>query len=117
MDDVTKLDLLCAQEVGYTLRSNSAFTPLTFPADALPDAEMHVPYTHSLRAIGGIPIYDWDITAGALPSGLGLDRFTGKIGDTPTGLGGFHFTVRIRDYHENSPGVSQEFNLTVGMSR
>ena len=33
---ITKLDLLCAQEVGYVLRSSSAFAPLSFPSNALP---------------------------------------------------------------------------------
>ncbi len=32
---ITKLDLLCAQEVGYALRPSSAFTPLFFSAAAL----------------------------------------------------------------------------------
>ena len=35
---VSQLDLLCAQEVGYVLRSNAAFLPLTFPSNAPPAA-------------------------------------------------------------------------------
>src|SRR6266566_4552245 len=35
---ITKLDLLCAQEVGYVLRASSAFAPLSFASNALPAA-------------------------------------------------------------------------------
>jgi hypothetical protein len=110
---MTKLDLLCAQEVGYTLRSNAAFAALTFPKVRLPAAQRFVPYTCALAATGGIPIYNWDITSGALPSGLSLDAFTGALTGTPADSGVFNFTIRVRDYHENSAGLTQDFSLIV----
>src|SRR5262249_16684786 len=64
---ITKLDLLCAQEVGYTLRSNAAFMPLAFPSNFPPPAMVGVPYGWSLIATGGIPVYAWDIVGGATP--------------------------------------------------
>ena len=110
---MTKLDLLCAQEVGYVLRSNSAFLPLAFPSIALPVAAETVPYAFSFVVTGGIPVYDWDVTTGALPPRLGLDPFSGALAGTPTANGGFNFTVRVRDYHEGADGLSWAFSLNV----
>jgi hypothetical protein len=110
---MTKLDLLCAQEVGYVLRSNAAFTPLTFSSNALPAAAQGALYAYSLSVTGGIPFYAWDITAGTLPPGLTLDPFSGTLSGTPTTDGLCHFTVRVRDYHEGTAGVSQDLTLNV----
>src|SRR6185295_10832263 len=98
---ITKLDLLCAQEVGYVLRPSSAFIPLTLPViDPPPSAQQTVPYFVYFAATGGIPFLNWDIVAGALPGGLTLDPFTGAISGTPATNGTFTFSLRVRDYHE-----------------
>ncbi len=110
---ITKLDLFCAQEVGYALRPSSAFASLFFHASALPAAAISIPFSYSLIADGGIPFYDWEITAGALPPGLALDPFTGALTGTPTTNGAFNFTVRVRDYHETGVGLSQSFTMSV----
>ncbi|HEY3857966.1 MAG TPA: Ig domain-containing protein [Verrucomicrobiae bacterium] len=110
---MTKLDLLCAQEVGYTLRSNSAWARLEFPSNTLPMAGTDVPYNASFTVTGGIPNYAWDIVSGMLPDGITLDTFTGKLTGTPYTSGTFNFTARVRDYHENSSGLSNNFTLTV----
>ncbi len=113
---MTKLDLLCAQEVGYVLRDSSAFAPLFIPIiDPPPTATQTIPYTLSFGSAvsGGIPIYDWDITAGTLPSGLSLDPFTGTISGTPKTNGTFNITLRVRDYHEGSAGISRSFPIMV----
>lgn len=111
---ITKLDLLCAQEVGYELRPSSAFTPLTLPViDPPPSAQQTVPYSMSFAATGGIPFYDWDIVDGALPPGLSLDSFTGAITGRPTTNGAFHFSLRVRDYHESTASVTRLVALTV----
>jgi hypothetical protein len=113
---MTKLDLLCAQEVGYALRNASAFTPLTLPViDPPPSGYQWIPYSLSLpaAATGGIPFYDWDIIGGALPPDLVLDRFTGTISGTPTTNGNFNFSLRVRDYHEGAAGVTRTVFLAV----
>ena len=110
---MTKLDLLCAQEVGYTLRASSAFAPFVFGGDSPPVARVGAPYDFAFKASGGIPIYDWEITVGSLPPGLSLDSFTGALKGTPTAEGVFTFTVRVRDYHEKSSGLTRDFSLRV----
>ena len=104
---ITKIDLLCAQEAGYVLRDSAAFTPLTLPVLDPVTAAATVAFTVSYSAMGGIPVYHWDITAGALPPGLTLDPFTGTVTGTPTASGDFPFTLRVRDYHEGSAGVTR----------
>jgi len=113
---MTKIDLLCAQEVGYVLQPSSAFAPFLFPSNALPSAAVGIPFDCSFVASGGIPFYDYDITAGNLPSGLTLDSFSGALTGTPITNGVFNFTVRVRDYHESSSGLTQNFTLNVTSS-
>lgn len=51
---------------------------------ALADATGGVPYSDALIVRGGLPPYDWSLTAGALPAGLtGPDASSGVISGTP----------------------------------
>lgn len=111
---ITKLDILCAQEVGYALRPSSAFMPLTLPIiDPPPSAMQSIPYSVSFAAFGGIPSLSWDIVAGTLPTGLTLDSFTGAIAGTPATNGTFAFSLRVRDYHEGAVGITRSVTLNV----
>jgi hypothetical protein len=110
---MTKLDLLCAQEVGYTLRNVSALAALTFTNTTLPQAYVGIAYSNSFSASGGVVVYVWDVVSGTLPAGMSLDSFTGALIGTPTTNGNFNFSVRVRDYHENKPGLTQNISFTV----
>jgi hypothetical protein len=110
---ITKLDLLCAQEVGYALRNSSAFVSLALSTQAVANATATLPFNFTLSATGGIPFYDFTVVAGALPPGVLLDRFTGALTGTPATNGSFTFTIRLRDYRENSGGVTNTFTMTV----
>jgi putative Ig domain-containing protein len=110
---ITKLDLLCAQAVGYTLRPNAALALVIFPNNAPPSGLATVVYAHSFTATGGIPFYHWEIVAGALPPGLVLDSFTGALTGTPATNGVFAFTIRVRDYRETGGGLTRDFNLNI----
>jgi hypothetical protein len=110
---ITKLDLLCAQAVGYKLRKTDALTALAILPGRLPDAVPGQPYKAALRAEGGIPSYDWIVKSGQLPDGLALDRFTGEISGSTREAGTFAFTVQLRDHTPNGAAIALEQSLTV----
>jgi len=58
---------------------------------------------HQFLASGGVTPYTFDITAGALPSGLSLDATSGVVTGTPTEGGNFDFTVTVTDSTEPEP--------------
>lgn len=110
----TKLDLLIAQAIGYTLRPTSAFTPLSIVTEELPDATAGAPYAVEVEPRGGIPFYDWQVSAGSLPPGLELDRFDGIIFGTPDEPGEYTFTVSVTDYPPRRDTATRTYTLTVG---
>jgi hypothetical protein len=114
---ITKLDLLVAQAIGYTLRQTSAFVPLSISTTTLINGKVPWPYAATLQAVGGIPFYNWTIASGSLPDGLSLNTYTGGISGWPTTPGTFNFTVRVQEYVEGSPGVTVPLTITVDEGR
>jgi hypothetical protein len=113
---ITKLDLLDAQAIGYTLRATSAFAPLMLGTNMLRAGVAGMPYSDGVKASGGIPFYYFEIAAGSLPPGLALDSFTGKISGTPASPGTYPFTLRVRDYATNSAGISVPISIKISSS-
>ncbi|MFQ5779131.1 MAG: Ig domain-containing protein [Terriglobia bacterium] len=71
--------------------------PLILETRTLPGGIVRAPYRARLWAQGGTPPLRWEISAGALPPGLALNRATGLLSGTPTRAGEFRFTVRVSD--------------------
>jgi hypothetical protein len=109
---ITKLDLLCAQAIGYQLRETTALKPLTFKAGDLPKGITGAAYSAKLQASGGIPFYCWEIV-NELPAGLALNTFTGEISGKPTQAGEYEFTVKVREYSEGSKGATQRLRIAI----
>ena len=110
---ITKLDLLVAQAIGYTLRPTSAFAPLAIATTGLPRGAVASYYAQTLQASGGIPFYKWTVTSGALPGGLALDSFTGAITGNPAAVGTFNFTVELRDYDTQTTPITWSTQIRI----
>jgi hypothetical protein len=110
---ITKLDVLVAQAIGYTIRQTSAFVPLSIASTSVAPGRVSQPYTATLAASGGVPFYHWTIGSGALPDGLSLNPFTGRISGTPTLAGTFSFVARVQEYVEGSGGATMPLRITV----
>jgi hypothetical protein len=72
-------------------------TPVAITTSSLSPGEVGLAYSATLAASGGVPPYTWAVTAGNLPTGLGLNPATGTISGTPATSGSFSFTVQVTD--------------------
>jgi hypothetical protein len=109
----TKLDLLCAEAVGYQLRDTTPIKALAITTTNLADAFEGIPYSQTIGATGGVPVCAWDIVSGALPAGLSLDSFTGIISGTPTQTNSSVATVRLRDHVQGAAGITRTFTFHI----
>ncbi len=64
-------------------------------AETLEPAFLNEPYSATLRAVGGLSPYSYDLREGALPPGLELQGNT--LRGTPTATGTYTFTVSVSD--------------------
>ena len=69
--------------------------PLVFTG-SVPNGVLGVAYVQTLHASGGVAPYTYNLTAGALPTGLTLSP-AGVISGTPTAVGVSSFTVTATD--------------------
>ncbi len=78
----------------------------------LPPATIGVPYSTSFQATGGpLPsAYQWTVTSGTLPTGLGPLPLSGVLSGTPTVAGLYTFSVQVQDA---SGTDSRSFQLNV----
>lgn len=70
--------------------------PVQITTPALPAAIRGITFNQQLNATGGKPPYVWTVTAGSLPTGLGLTP-AGVISGTPSVTGPFSFSVTATD--------------------
>jgi hypothetical protein len=110
---ITKLDLLAAQAVGWKLRQTSSLVPVEILSSEVPSGVVGHLYKTTLAGRGGIPFYNWTVDSGSLPNGLHLDSFSGVISGSPTDVGHFTFTVRLKEYVRGSSGVTKNYTLVV----
>jgi len=69
---------------------------------ALPAGTLNTAYSQIIKASGGIAPYNYAVTSGALPMGLGLNASTGVLSGTPTMDGTDSFTITATDSASNA---------------
>lgn len=85
----------CFTDKAYTLVINCQTINVS-PA-TLPGGTVGTPYNQSVSQTGGVGTITWSVSAGSLPTGLGLNSTNGAITGTPTVSGPFNFTARATD--------------------
>jgi len=70
-------------------------------------------YSLKLSATGGVTPYTWSLASGALPAGIGIDRYAGWIAGTPTASGTSNFTVRVTDSRSPAVTATKAFSITI----
>ncbi len=110
---LTKLDILIMESVGYPLRDNGVTRSLRLTSDESFDGALNENYNLKLTALGGIPVYYYEIIGGVLPDGLELDSKTGVVTGVPSESGTFDITFQVKDYDERSVGASLEVTIDI----
>lgn len=89
---------------------------LTITTTSLPGATIGTAYSQTLQATGGVPSYNWSVTAGNLPTGLTLSN-AGVISGTPSGTvtGSINFTVTVTD-SQTPTASTKSANLSIVVS-
>jgi len=85
---------------------------LLISTTTLPDGTVGTLYNSSVQATGGRTPYQWSVTSGSLPSGLGMTD-SGTISGTPTTQGTATFVVQVVDAQSPADNDLQELSLTV----
>jgi hypothetical protein len=80
----------------YDVFAYFASPQLTILTDGLPAGTMHVPYSFTMSARGGVPPYKWGATG--LPANLGIDKATGTISGCPVTLTPGIAGISVQDF-------------------
>ena len=96
--------------------SITVLSTLAIATTSLPAGEVGVAYSATLAASGGIPTYNWAVTAGSLPAGLTLNATTGGVSGTPTVSGTSTFTVTVTDSAGTTDSASLSITIAVAVS-
>jgi hypothetical protein len=88
---------------------------VVIPISSLPAGVQSVPYSESLKVVGGTPPYHWEIAGqiSELPDDLTLDPSTGIVSGTPTNPGSSTFQVQVTDSASPPSSKSQSIQLTI----
>jgi large repetitive protein len=92
---VTDTNGATATSGSITLTINAPTLTVTPPSGALPNATQGTAYTQTFSTTGGTPGYTYQVTSGALPSGITLVGNT--LSGIPTVYGNFAFQITAND--------------------
>lgn len=96
-----------------SLQITIAPAALSITTTGLPSGQVNAPYSATLSATGGATPYNWTLTSGTLPTGLGLNSSTGVISGTPTqSVANTPLTFQVTDSTAPTPN-HKAVNLTL----
>lgn len=78
--------------------------PLVIDPTALPAAVINVPYSFTMKAVGGVPPYTWSLASGTFPTGLSISA-DGIISGTPTQAGSTNLKIQVTDVQKPTQAV------------
>jgi Putative Ig domain len=102
--------VFCA--LGHAQQAAATGEPLAVRTTNLPKAYVRQTYEIHLMATGGITPHRWELSEGALPSGISLHP-DGLLTGTPAEAGEFRFTVRVTDSGKPASELTQKLTLLV----
>jgi len=102
-----------AQRARVKLTVRPAPQPLTFLADALPDAALNKPYKTSVPVAGGIHPLRFHLTQGTLPDGLIFDEHMGLVMGTPPRLTKAPAELTVQVVSADGPTREQLLRISV----
>jgi len=86
--------------------------PLVITEQTLPSLNVGIDTRIPLRASGGMPPYQWTLTAGELPPGINLDP-GGYLFGRPLKAGTYEFTLTVTDSVRPAHSVTKDFRSQV----
>lgn len=109
-------DSAASPQTATTSLSLTVMPPaLQVSTTSVPGATTNVGYSTSLSASGGTQPYTWWVSAGQLPSGIGLSS-SGVVSGTATVSGTFPFTAEVRDNSGSTATASLSLVVAAGNS-
>ena len=81
--------------------------------EQLPQAVVQETYTALLRATGGSGDYEWTVSDGRLPQGIGVVPSSGEFFGRPNEEGSEMFTIQVTDANDPSLTATQVLSLDV----
>jgi hypothetical protein len=93
----------------------AAQSPVAIVESTLPILDAGVEIRIPLHAIGGVPPYHWQLTAGDLPDGVALTP-DGILTGRPTKPGDFAATITVFDSGHPAHSINKELRSTVAAS-
>ncbi len=93
----------------YSVTVNPAMSITPTPLQA---GEAGKPYSQQLALSGGTSPFTWTVSAGSLPSGIGLSA-GGVLSGTTSASGTFPFTAHVSDSASPSTSTTQQFTLNI----
>jgi len=109
---VSNADPTKSGTASVTVTPASQQAPLSVTTTGLTGITSGVTYSANLKAAGGTAPYSWSMSAGSLPSGIGLQS-AGSISGTTTQTGQYSFTVMVSDSSSPKQTASQPLSLSV----